>query len=159
MKRRYRSLILPFLFLCAISAYSAVSLIGPSYSFQKQLQHQVADLNLTPHKKNRGIASVEQANTVTFDCDKQNQSTQLYSAQVFIKFENCQIKQKISDYKLINQTNQYMAQIFRPSAGLITTDFIQLARGENILKFEISLNDKQKKTQIIKIQRLASEIQ
>jgi len=103
-------------------------------------------------------------NTLHFNCQSEDQSAEVPSSQVFIKFENCffyqeQIKLQTTEFKLINQTNQYMAQIFQPSEDVIVTDFIQLAHGENILKFEFSLNSKQKITKTIKIQRINSEIQ
>lgn len=132
--------------------------------FGRKKNNKMMDANFI-QKNKREIASVQNENTKSlhFDCSKENQETpqeaQVSSAQVLIKFENCQIKQTATQFKLVNQSNQYMAQIFRPSENVIVTDFIQLALGENILKFEFSLNDKQKKTQIIKIQRINSEIQ
>ncbi len=156
VKKRFKALIFPIIFLCTISAYSSYSLIFSQKNSKSTRQKQTRVL---AQPKSRAIASVAVSKTIDFDCSQQNQVAKIASAQVFIKFKHCDSKQKNAEFKLVNQTNKYMAQIFRPSYDLITTDFIQLARGENILKLEISLNGEQKKTQIIKIDRISSEIQ
>lgn len=150
-----KELIFPFLFLCVISTVSVYSLFLSKHKDEKT----VARLNTEAFvNKPRGPASVVESKTLIFDCDVKNQDNKINSTVVSIHFKNCGSKQK-SDLQLVNTTNQYIAQIFYPSDQIIATDFIQLAKGENILKFEISLNDKQKKTQIIKIDRVTSEIQ
>ena len=159
VNRRYKALILPIIFLCAMTSYSAYSLFRPNDRLFLNKKKPTTDAHFIQKKNKRGIASIKKTNTINFDCNKENQPIKVDSPQVLIKFENCQTGPKVAQYSLINQTNQYMAQIFKPTGNIIVTDFIQLARGENILKFEISLNDKQKKTQTIKIERRTSEIQ
>jgi hypothetical protein len=150
-----KQLIFPFLFLCATSVVSAYSLF-----MKKPVGAKVAAqiTSETLAKKSRAPAAVAEPKTLIFDCDLKNQDSKISATVVSIQFKNCGTKKK-SNVQLMNTTNQYMAQIFHPSDEIIATDFIQLAKGENILKFEISLNDKQKKTQIIKIDRVTSEIQ
>ena len=97
--------------------------------------------------------------TLTVGCEQSERTHQVSTSQVLLRFEGCDGEKKIVDFKLVNSTNSYMAQIFHSSENVIATDFIQLAKGENILNLEISLNDKQKKTQIIKIERISTEIQ
>jgi hypothetical protein len=157
MKRRYKILLLPTFVLLTVSAYSTFALLAKENPLSMSRAKKTV-LTSAPIKK-RSIASVQSEQTLKFDCTKETQSAKVYTPQVFIKFENCPAVAKIQQLKLMNETNKYAAQMFRPQSNLIATDYIQLSKGENILKFEISLNDKQKKTQIIKIDRQSTEIQ
>jgi hypothetical protein len=163
VNQKYAPFILPVLFLMFMSAYSVSAILSPRWAFEHRLgQNKHVDqseIEILMPQKSRNIASIENKSTIMFDCAKENQTAKVYSQLVYIKFQNCLTRHKIEDYKLVNETNLYMAQFFKPSASLVSTDFIQLARGENILKFEISPNDEQKITKTIKIERLPFEIQ
>ena len=77
------------------------------------------------------------------------------SNHITLKITNCFEQAKQANHlKLLNQTNGYSAQLFKINKTDAKTDFIQLENGDNILHFEISLNDGQKKTQTLKIHRL-----
>lgn len=77
------------------------------------------------------------------------------SNHITLKMINCFNQSNLaSNLKLLNKTNGYSAQLFKINKTDANTDFIQLENGDNILHFEISLNDGQKKTQTLKIHRL-----
>ena len=77
------------------------------------------------------------------------------SNHITLKMTNCfNQSNQASHLKLLNKTNGYSAQLFKINKTDANTDFIQLENGDNILHFEISLNDGQKKTQTLKIHRL-----
>jgi len=61
---------------------------------------------------------------------------------------------ELKDVDLMNVTNGYKAQLFKQGDESINSDFIQLDKGENVLEFNIRLNDGQTKTQIFKINRI-----
>lgn len=159
MKPSYKSLLYPFLILCVVTVYSVLSLFYPgkiAFNFKKS-QHEL--VQLAQLKDRRQIASVEEMQTLKVGCEQSDRTHQVTTSQVLLRFEGCENENRIVDFKLVNSTNSYMAQIFHSAENVIATDFIQLAKGENILNLEISLNDKQKKTQIIKIERISTEIQ
>jgi hypothetical protein len=157
MKQRYKNLILPTFVLCILTAYSGYALLSNKNTVFIVQSHRIVSTEIL--QKKRGPASTQNQQTFNFDCHKETQSAKVDSPQIFIKFENCLNLSTESQIRMLNETNQYIAQIFRHDEKLIATDYIQLSKGENILKFEISLNGKQKKTQIIKIDRQNSEIQ
>ena len=74
------------------------------------------------------------------------------SSQVQFNFLDCLPKDRT--LKLINRTNGYEAQIFPSRGKKVSSDFVQLQRGENELVLEISSTPGQIKTQIIKINRI-----
>lgn len=159
MRQDYKVLIFPFLFLCATSTYFAYAFFYSSISIATTKNETTLEVINSDKNQSRGIASISNSQRISIDCQATNSVQAVDTEQVFIKFENCDELPITAELKLINTTNQYMAQLFHPMKGAITTDFIQLAKGENILKFEISLIDKQKKTQIIKIDRILTENQ
>lgn len=157
--RRYRHIYLPLFILCGLVTVSLFSLFRTTKS-DLYVQQLLPDLKvatdfLSPNKPSRKIASIiPESAKISFDCLKTNAPLSAESNQIYIEFKNCALEQKSAEFKLVNQTNQYMAQLFHTKKNIYATDFIQLAQGENILKLEISLNGKQKKTEIIKIQRV-----
>ncbi len=77
------------------------------------------------------------------------------SNHITLKMTNCfDQSNQAKNLKLLNRTNGYSAQLFKINKTDAKTDFIQLENGDNILHFEISLNDGQKKTQTLRIHRL-----
>ena len=77
------------------------------------------------------------------------------SNHITLQMTNCfEQAHQVNNLKLLNQTNGYSAQLFKINKTDAKTDFIQLENGDNILHFEISLNDGQKKTQTLRIHRL-----
>lgn len=159
MKPSFKSLLYPFLILCVVTAYSVLSLFYPEKIALNFKKSQPELVQLAQFKDRRQIASVEEMQTLTVGCEQSDRTHQVSTSQVLLRFESCGDEKRIVDFKLVNSTNSYMAQIFHSAENVIATDFIQLAKGENILNLEISLNDKQKKTQIIKIERISTEIQ
>lgn len=154
------SYIFPVVILCIVTVYSFFSLFYPEKiaSYFKKTNRGL--VQFAEVKQSRTVASVQQLKPLIINCvDQFDTQIQVTTSQVLLNFKDCEDQIKIDDIKLVNQTNSYMAQIFRSSQNTIATDFIQLAKGENILNFEISLNGKQKKTQIIKIERISTEIQ
>ncbi len=157
--RRYKHIYVPLFILCVLASVSSFSLFHTPQS-DLYVQQMLPDLKLateflSTNKPTRKIASINsEKNKISFDCEKSNSNLSAQSNQVYIEFKNCALDQKTTEFKLVNQTNQYMAQLFHTKKNIYATDFIQLANGENILKLEISLNGKQKKTEIIKIQRV-----
>jgi hypothetical protein len=88
------------------------------------------------------------------------------SQVVRIKFTDCQQFSKKSPlYAVKNLTNGYDGQVFRDqninsksrmpanTSTQLSTDYIQLQNGENIIELEISLNDGQKINKKIRIHR------
>ena len=159
VKLTLKSFILPTLILCIITIYSVFSLFYPEklvFAFKKTSREPV---QIAGSKKMRQIASLNEQQSIVVNCGQLDKTIQVASSQVLMKFQDCDNDKKLIEFKLVNTTNAYMAQIFHSSDNIIATDFIQLSKGENILNLEISLNDKQKKTQIIKIERISTEIQ
>lgn len=83
------------------------------------------------------------------------------SQVVILKFSECQnfSKNKAVSYNIKNSTNGYQGHIFTQktkASSTLSTDYIQLEAGENIIEFEIRLNDGQKLNKKIKINRIAS---
>lgn len=82
-------------------------------------------------------------------------SARVSSDHVILKFSRCNnALTRMKKIELINKTNGYNAQLFKLNKAELNSDFIQLDKGVNQLEFEISLNDGQKKLQILKIQRI-----
>ncbi len=159
VKLSLKSFILPTIILCILTLYSVFSLLYPEkivFSFKKTAREPV---QVAASKKNRQIASLNEQQSIVVKCGQLDKKIQVTSSQVLMRFQDCENEKKITEFKLVNTTNSYMAQIFHSSDNNIATEFIQLSKGENILNLEISLNDKQKKTQIIKIERISTEIQ
>lgn len=88
------------------------------------------------------------------------------SQVVRIKFNNCEgyLTKKKALFKVKNLSNGYDGQVFKPAPKVksrspasastpLSTDYIQLQGGENIIELEISLNDGQKIHKKIKIIR------
>ncbi len=74
---------------------------------------------------------------------------------VILHFSKCknpdQIVQKMT---LTNKTNGYNANLFKINKFDLNSDFIQLSLGENELEFVFSLTTGQKRTQVLKINRI-----
>ena len=82
-------------------------------------------------------------------------SASVSSDHVILKFSRCNTAfSQIKKIDLVNKTNGYNAQLFKLNKAELNSDFIQIDKGVNQLEFEISLNDGQKKLQILKIQRI-----
>ena len=84
-------------------------------------------------------------------------SASVSSNHVILKLMKCSTSIhgfRITHVDLVNKTNGYIAQVFRLNHDEFTSDFIQLEKGQNNLEFKFSLNDGQKKTQILKIDRI-----
>lgn len=99
--------------------------------------------------------------TLKLDCqdlfvtNSRNTSASVSSDHVILKLSRCADQfAQIKKIELINKTNGYNAQLFKLNRADFNSDFIQLDKGLNQLEFEISLNDGQKKSQILKIQRI-----
>jgi hypothetical protein len=94
-----------------------------------------------------------------------------FSSQVLrIKFTDCPVYAKKSAFYVVkNLTNGYDAQVFKiqsqdsksrmpaNQSTQLSTDYIQLQSGENIIEFEISLNDGHKVIKKIRINRKSDE--
>ncbi len=111
----------------------------------------------------RTVASVN-SEVIVLDCKQlQQKLIRISSKSSTLRFENCAPTFLKSKKSLTNLTNHYVAQFFesniKSKPNSFSTDFIQFEPGVNTLKFEISLNGEQKKTQTIKIERVQSEIQ
>lgn len=94
-------------------------------------------------------------------CDSVRDEVQMVSndsQMVMLKFKKCSsfMKKKAISYKVKNSTNGYQGQIFSEKLARLTTDYIQLDHGPNIIELEISLNDGQKINKKIIINRITS---
>lgn len=80
------------------------------------------------------------------------------SQVVMLKFKKCDsfLNKKAVAFNIKNTTNGYQGHIFKEKSARLSSDYIQLDNGENIIEFEIRLNDGQKINKKIKINRLAS---
>ncbi|MFN3454741.1 MAG: hypothetical protein ACK41T_07230 [Pseudobdellovibrio sp.] len=88
------------------------------------------------------------------DMVKGHLSQQSISAQhLTFKLVECDLKE-VSKIAMVNKTNGYSVQLFKISRSHMSSDFIQLERGENQFEIEISLISGQKKLQSFKITRL-----
>lgn len=82
------------------------------------------------------------------------------SQVVMLKFKKCDtyLNKKAVSYTIKNITNGYDGQIFKQKLARmpanLSSDYIQLQTGENIIELQISLNDGQKINKKIKINRL-----
>lgn len=117
----------------------------------------------TKFSTKRSIAAVN-SEVIVLDCKQlQQRLIRISSKSSTLRFENCGPHFLKSEKTLTNTTNHYVAQFFeaniKSKPNSFSTDFIQFEPGVNTLKFEISLNGEQKKTQTIKIERVQSEIQ
>jgi len=88
-------------------------------------------------------------------------SASVSSNHVVFKLGKCGSSDSIKNHKtsvlsidLTNKTNGYKAHMFNLNNSDFNSDFIQLENGENLMEFNFSLNDGQKKTQIFKIDRI-----
>lgn len=90
-------------------------------------------------------------------CDQlqnENKKVSPDSQLVIFKMSHCDHYEgkKVVSYNMRNISNGYAAEIFKNKNNL-STDYIQIQSGENIIEFEISLNDGQKISKKIKISR------
>ncbi len=114
--------------------------------------------------KSESIKAVSIKEELSLNCDStidESHSLAEASQVVILKFEQCRrfAKNKTVAYNIKNMTNGYQGQIFTESSRVangLSTDYIQLEAGENIIEFEIRLNDGQKLNKKIKINRIAS---
>lgn len=98
--------------------------------------------------------NANQKSVIVHNCGASEVQHSIDSEQVVLKLTHCGDSKYAKNVKLSNLSNEYAAQIFKSKNNDFYSDFIQLKKGENILRLEFSLNDKQNKTQIIKIHRL-----
>lgn len=164
MIRRLKFLIIPLFFLLLISGVTYYSIfvskdnslqgrfiLQPSKETQVQLSQRLPASTELKNQKPKKI--------IIYDCLKKNdESLVVQHNNIFIKFLNCSVKQP-DQIQILNQSNGYMAQIFKVQNNEYLSDFIQLKKGINTLKIDFSLNDKQTKTQIIIIEQKLIEIQ
>lgn len=106
---------------------------------------------------------------LSVSCDEVEEVVKTVAATsqvVRIKFTEChQFAKKAPLYTVKNLTNGYDAQVFKNQVSVVkgrmpassslqlSTDYIQLQNGENIIELEISLNDGQKINKKITISR------
>ncbi len=127
-------------------------------SINKEANSLIQPLNLFADKPTKKIAF---ETTLKMSCEEIFEDKfglkqlNVNSNHITFKMTSCfdQVNQA-NNLKLHNQTNGYSAQLFKINRTDAKTDFIQLENGDNILHFEISLNDGQKKTQTLRIHRL-----
>ena len=158
---------IPFLALFVVTALTYWSLFVSTESAQTNSSQvaSVENLSLEAVQKlniKRSLASVD-TEVVVLDCKQPQQKLiTITSKSSTLRFENCSPAFLQSKKSLTNLTNHYVAQFFesniKSKPNSFSTDFIQFEPGVNTLKFEISLNGEQKKTQTIKIERIQSEI-
>ncbi len=124
--------------------------------------------------KSRSVASVSQGlsflksgsvlkkvkikDEISFDCEFFKDEVKKVSENsevVMLKFKKCDTpkNKKIVGYKIVNQSNGYEGQIFQEKLTHLSTDYMQLNLGENLIELEISLIDGQKINKKIKINR------
>jgi hypothetical protein len=110
------------------------------------------DLNNPVLAKLRALASVtaaepaEKANTAAdilksvfdFDCEKEGLSFETKLNKFRVKSEKCPVGEDGSplNTQIRNKTNNFVATVFHKSAGAFTTDFINLAPGNNEVEVE-----------------------
>jgi hypothetical protein len=99
--------------------------------------------------------------SLNFDCQEifgdnaKPTAASVTSDHVILKLSHCaQTLGHVKKIELMNKTNGYNAQLFKLNKAEFNSDFIQLDKGVNQLEFEISLIDGQKKSQVVKIQRI-----
>lgn len=110
---------------------------------------------------------VKQEISLSCNLNEEDVGANLVSSQVIrIKFSDCNhFAKKQALYKIKNLTNGYDGQVFKSlgsntkgrgpasTSMQLSTDYIQLENGMNIIELEISLNDGQKLNKKIKINR------
>ncbi len=101
-------------------------------------------------KKIKEELSINDCNQLTEEKKTVSNDSQL----IIFKINQCERIQgkKVVGYAMKNISNGYEAQIFKNRKN-ISTDYIQIQNGENTLELEISLNDGQKISKKIKIER------
>ena len=77
------------------------------------------------------------------------------SQVVMLKFKKCDtyLNKKAVSYAIKNISNGYDGQIFQEKSSHLSTDYIQLQNGENVIELQISLIDGQIINKKIKINR------
>lgn len=169
LRRRHKSIIVALLCLMTTSAVSAYYILKPNHVAEQttlgRLPASIEPLKLVANEptffesKKKATASFE--TTLKLDCqdlfanNAKLTSATVSSGHVILKFSRCNSTiTEMKKIELVNKTNGYNAQLFKLNKAELNSDFIQLDEGENQLEFEISLNDGQKKLQILKIQRI-----
>lgn len=156
--RRIKFLIFPLITLFGLSGYTYFNLFytGPS---ETQLVEVPQDRPSPKTLQQRQIANTNEQQ-VSVECmETQLNAVLTIQKNLMIKLVNCPASLDPAQIQILNQSNQYQAQVFKSQSGEYLTDFIQLAPGVNNLKLEFSLNDGQTKTQMIKIEQKTFEIQ
>lgn len=141
-----------------------------AFPFQRNRQAETRSISsvaeaipyFDPSRKSAALEKVKEEFSVR--CDEQENLMMPVSATsqvVRIKFTDCdQLGKKAPLYSVKNLTNGYDGQVFksfetssaqrRPASGSsrstvqLSTDYIQLQSGENVIELQISLNDGQK---------------
>lgn len=158
MFRRIKFLIFPLITLFGLSGYTYFNLFYTSPS-ETPLVELPQDRPSPKTLQGRQIANTNEQQ-ISVDCmGTQPNAVLTIQNNLMIKLENCPSSLDPSQIQILNQSNQYQAQVFKSQSGEYLTDFIQLTPGVNNLKLEFSLNDGQIKTQMIKIEQKPFEIQ
>ncbi len=150
----------------------AVVMAVPFHRYSEAKTRSIASVATLPYFEQQPAQAevqqkVKEELTVACDANEPIVKTVLTSSQVVrIKFTDChQFNKKAPLFAVKNLTNGYDGHIFKnqtmsskgrmpASASLqLSTDYIQLQSGENIIELEISLNDGQKLIKKITINR------
>lgn len=146
----------------------SVALAVTATRYQKQMPNRgIAALSSEfPFTINEPVvkaAKIKEELLVSCDLAGDEARTLADSSQVvMLKFKKCDSysNKKAVSYAIKNATNGYQGHVFSgkvaSQSAQLSTDYIQLDNGENIIEFEIRLNDGQKINKKIKINRLAS---
>ena len=151
------------LILFIASAFVVAAASGLKYQ-TKSSSRSLASVSLDLPFANKDFypEKIKIKDEISFDCksfDDENKTVGLNSQVVMLKFKKCDTDQnkKIVGYRIINHSNGYEGQIFKEKlsnlSSNLTTDYIQLDAGNNLIELEISLIDGQKINKKIKINR------
>lgn len=158
MFRRIKFLIFPLITLFGLSGYTYFNLFYAGQS-ETQLVEVPEDRPQPKALQQRQIANFNEQQ-ISVDCMANHLNTvSTLQKNLMVKLVNCPTSLDPALIHVLNQSNQYQAQVFKSQSGEFLTDFIQLTPGVNNLKLEFSLNDGQTKTQMIKIEQKTFEIQ
>lgn len=119
------------------SIYQQTISVNDEVTSSKKIVKEIVRINCESLKKSTGSQSRNLAST---------------SEVVMLQFENCS-QQEFQNLKIKNANNGYQAEVFKNNKKIVSTDFIQLNAGNNVLELEYRLNPEQKINHQLKIQR------
>jgi hypothetical protein len=160
--RRIKFLLLPVLVLVFLTIYTAYSLFGPDETAERRalIQRTHEELQRVDGAQRRIAAAALDPKIVEVPCEQVRASPVVTKQKnVFIKLVGCGDDKALIPVALQGDAGQSLGKFFQSQPSEWLSEFLALREGANSFQVHYSLNGKHKKTQIIKIEMIATEIQ